>query len=208
MTEPADILNQPIRDLAAATAAKTPTPGGGSIGGVVGALAAALGEMSLNFTQGKKAHAEHAELYEWLGPRLAHAREMFLDLVADDMAAYGMYAEAMKQTDGRKDEALQLALAAAIDVPRQTAKLALAVLNDLSQLADKCNKYLVTDLVGAATLAAAVTVLCDMNVAINTRTLDDRQAADDIRSASIDDRSEAHEIARTIEAVATAWLKK
>jgi formiminotetrahydrofolate cyclodeaminase len=207
MTEPADMLNQSIRDFADATAAKTPTPGGGSVAGVVGALATALGEMSLNFTRGKKSYAQHAALYEELAPRLTHARHMFQDLVADDMAAYGMYAQAMKQPDDQKDEAMQLALAAAIDVPRQTAKLALAVLGDLQRLADKCNRFLVTDLVGAATLAASVTVLCDMNVKINTRDLDDPQAAEDIRTASTSDRRRAADLATAIETTATTWLQ-
>lgn len=206
MSDPAEMLNQPITDFIAATAAKTPTPGGGSVAGLVGALATALGEMSLNFTRGKKAHSEHEDLYATLAPRLTHAREMFLQLIADDMAAYGMYASAMKQPEHQRGEALQLALAAAIDVPRETAKLALAVLGDLAKLADKCNKFLVTDLVGGATLAAAVTVLCDMNVRINTKDLDDTQAAADIRQASAADRKRAHELAETIETTATTWL--
>jgi formiminotetrahydrofolate cyclodeaminase len=208
MSDPADMLKQPITEFVAATASKNPTPGGGSVAGLVGALAAALGEMSLNFTRGKKAHSQHEDLYATLGPRLTHAREMFLQLIADDMAAYGMYAAAMKQPQDQRGEALQLALAAAIDVPRQTAKLALAVLGDLSKLADKCNKFLVTDLVGAATLAAAVTVLCDMNVKINTRDLDDTQAATDIRQASTADRQRARELAEVIESTATAWLNE
>jgi formiminotetrahydrofolate cyclodeaminase len=142
-----------------------------------------------------------------LAPRLTHAREMFLQLVVDDMAAYGMYAEAMKLPKGEaRDESLQLALAAAINVPRETAKLALAVLGDLARLADKCNKFLVTDLVAAATLAAGVTVLCDMNVKINTRDLDDPAAASDLRAASAGDRRRAHELADAIEQTATGWM--
>ncbi len=206
MSDPAEILNQSMTEFVAATAAKTPTPGGGSVAGLVGALATALGEMSLNFTQGKKTHSEHENLYAKLAPRLTHAREMFLQLIADDMAAYGMYAAAMKQPKDQRGQALQLALAAAIDVPRETAKLALAVLGDLQKFADKCNKFLVTDLVGAATLAATVTVLCDMNVKINTRDLEDAQAAADIRQASTTDRKRARELAETIETTATEWL--
>ncbi len=194
------MLNSSVRDFVAATAAKSPTPGGGSVAGVVGGLATALGEMSLNFTRGKKKFAEYTELHEKLATKMERAHAMFLDLVADDMQAYGMYREASAMEDSpEKDEASELALAAAIDVPRQMAKLALAVLDDLQALTDCCNRYLLSDLIAAGTLAAATTVLCDLNVRINTPSLKDRQAAEDISKASDDDRKKAAKIAAEIE---------
>ena len=168
--------------------------------GVVAALSVALGEMSLNFTRGKKKFAEHAELHAKLGGRMEKARKMFLDLISDDMAAYGMYAEASKLPDGpKKDEAVQLSLAASIDVPRQMAKLALALLDDLKALGGCCNPYLVSDLIAAAVLAAAVTVMCDLNVRVNTPQVLDSDAANDIRAASTADRKKAAQLAAQIE---------
>ncbi len=207
MTEEKDMLNSSVREFVESTAAKSPTPGGGSIAGVVGSLAVALGEMALNFTIGKKKFADHAELHEELSARLIRAREMFLDLVADDMAAYGMYREAAVMADGPdKQQASALALAAAIDVPREMAKLALAVLGDLDKLASCCNQYLVSDLIAGAVLASAVTVLCDLNVRVNTPSLDDRQAAADIRQASTEDRNKAAALAAEIEEKTKVFL--
>ena len=60
--ETIDLLSMTVRDFAAATAARQPTPGGGSVAGVVGALGAALGGMALAFTRGKKKFAEHEAL--------------------------------------------------------------------------------------------------------------------------------------------------
>ena len=202
-----DFLALSVRDFAAATADKTPTPGGGSVAGAVGMLGVALGEMSLNFTRGKKKFAEHEEFYAHLAARLAKARAMFADLVADDVAAYSYYQETSKLPDGPdKQQAQQTATAAAIAVPREATTLALAVLEDLAALSDKCNPYLITDLVAAAVLAAAVTQLSDLNVRVNVPFLSDKQAADEFRKASRDDLRRARELLAVVEKAGDAIL--
>ncbi|MBN1555019.1 MAG: cyclodeaminase/cyclohydrolase family protein [Phycisphaerae bacterium] len=202
-----EMLRSSVQEFVAATAARQPTPGGGSVAGVVAALATALGEMSLNFTRGKKKFAEHEDFYAHLGARMEKTRGMFLTLIADDITAYGMYSRAMKLPEGpEKSDAEALALAAAIDVPREMAKLALALLEDLLSLSDKCNPWLVSDLIAAGTLAAAVTVLCDLNVRINAKNLSDTQAANDLRTASTADRNRAAELAKQIEQATEAQL--
>ena len=192
MSETEDILSLSVTDFLAATAAKVPTPGGGSVAGVVGGLAVALGEMSLNFTRGKKTFAEHEQTYEQVGKRLANARRMFQDLVADDVSAYRLYQETSRLDDSpEKDEAMQLAVAAAIDVPREATKLALAVLDDLLGLSDKCSKWLVSDLVAAAALAVAAARLSDYNVRINAPQVADETAREEIRQTSAADVARA-----------------
>ncbi len=199
-TQTQDVLLTSVRAFIEATAAKQPTPGGGSVAGVVGGLAVALGEMALNFTKGKKKFAEHEAVHAHLSERLARAREMFAQLVYDDIQAYSMYQNASRMDAGtEKDQAAELALAAAINVPREMAKLALAVMEDLAGLVDKCNPYLISDLTAAAALAVAVVRLCDYNVGINTPNLTDRQAAQDIQTASKTDRQRADKLLQQIE---------
>ncbi len=196
----ADLLALSVRDFAAATAAKQSTPGGGSVAGVVGALAVALGEMALNFTKGKKKFAEHEATYEHVSGRLGRAREMFEQLVADDVAAFRNYQQAMRMDDSpEKAEAMQIATAAAIAVPREAAKLALAVLGDLRELGDKCNPWLVSDLVAAAALAEATCRLSDYNVRINVGQVDDAAAAADLRAGSAGDLARAVALREKIE---------
>lgn len=202
-----DLLDSSVRGFASAVAAKTPTPGGGSVAGVVGSMAVALGEMSLNFTLGKKKYAQHEPVLKHLSGRLMHARSMFQDLVADDMAAYGLYREASGMADGpEKDAAVQLALAAAINVPREMAKLALAVLEDFVALSDKCNTYLISDLVAGAALLAATVDLCDYNVRVNVPQLNDGTAADDVRLASRGDVQKAYALKVAIEQAAAPQI--
>ncbi len=205
MAETNDMLNLSVSEFLAATAAKQPTPGGGSVAGLVGALAVALGEMSLNFTIGKKKYAEHAEYHEHLSARLAKARTMFAQLIADDVQAYGYYCETNKMPDGeKKDAQMQLALAAAIGVPREMTKLALAVMGDMQELIDKCNKFLLSDLKASATLAAATARLSHYNVMINTPYLDDAQAGKDMLAGSQADLDKATELLAQIETAADA----
>lgn len=198
--ETTDLLSLSVRDFAAAVADKTPTPGGGSVAGAVGALATALGEMALNFTRGKKKFAQHEELYAHLAHRLDKTRAAFQDLVADDVAAYGLYREAADMADGpEKAQATQLALAAAINVPRLMTKLALSLMDDLRGLSDKCNPYLISDLVAAGALAEATVRLCDYNVKINAPQLADAAAAGEIMASSAADLKAAGAVRQTLE---------
>lgn len=195
-----DLLAQTVRQFIAATAAKQPTPGGGSVAGVVGALGTALGEMCLNYTRGKKAFAEHEEFYTHLGKRLQRARGMFQDLVAEDAEAYQLYLNSVKMPEGpEREEASQLALAASIDVPREMAKLSLAVMADMAELAEKCNPQLISDLKAAAALAAATARLSHYNVLINTPHLTDKQATEDILAGSQSDVDRADALLKSIE---------
>src|SRR5205823_5153827 len=83
-----DILSLPIGDFLAATAAKQPTPGGGSVAALCGALAACLAAMALEYTVGKKAFAAYdVEIREALA-QLQNASAMLQELMAEDVAAY------------------------------------------------------------------------------------------------------------------------
>jgi formiminotetrahydrofolate cyclodeaminase len=207
MEQKKDLLSLGVREFISAVADKTPTPGGGSVAGVVAALGTALGEMALNFTRGKKKYAQHEAYHAHASARLAKERGLFQDLVADDVAAYGLYRDAAAMADSPdKDKALQLALAAAIAVPREMTKLALAMMEDLAGLSDKCNPYLISDLVAGAALAVAAVKLADYNVRINCPQLADQTAAADLRASSAGDVQKASALLATIELAARTQL--
>ncbi len=203
-----DLLAISVREFIARTAARTPTPGGGSVAGVVGALAAALGEMSLNFTRGKKKFAAHEELYAQLAERLAGVQARFEQLVADDIQAYTLYqaASALAEDDPKKKQSQAAALAAAIEVPRRMASAALELLSDLRALGDKCNPYLISDLIAAASLAVAALELSDYNVRINVRSMPDSAAAHELRQASANEVAQGRKLRDEIEQAAMALL--
>jgi len=195
MTSTPDILQNTVEEFISATGAKTPTPGGGSVAGVVGALGVALGQMTLNFSKGKKSLAEHEPYYAELDQRLETACRTCVELVSTDIAAYQAYQQANRLPDGDdKTRAVEEATVAAIDVPRRTTQAALGLLVDMKELAGKCNKWLITDLLAAGALAVAAATLSDYNVRINLPNLTDAARADEIRKASRDDLARARSI--------------
>src|SRR5580704_10441437 len=85
-----------IENFLEAAAAKQPTPGGGSVAALAGALAAAMGEMVLNYSVGKKGLEEHDAVLKSAVGEFHRAREMMLGLVAEDQTAYEALREARK----------------------------------------------------------------------------------------------------------------
>src|SRR5215212_6804927 len=89
-----------ISDFLAATAAKQPAPGGGSVAALVGALAAAIGEMSLNYSVGRKSNIPETEgILRQSLLELTRARALMLQLMIEDQAAYDMLTAARKMPD-------------------------------------------------------------------------------------------------------------
>ena len=207
MVDKDDMTDQSVKDFVTATAAKAPTPGGGSVAGVVGALGTALGEMALVFTRGKKAFAAHEADYQAIAERMAEARGRFLALVAEDMNAYARYQQATRTDAPDKQAKVQAALAAAIGVPREMAGLCLAVLADLASLLNRCNKWLITDLAAGAVLAEAVVRLCDYNVRINVPDCGDPAVGAELLASSTRDCQEAGRLVAEIERGAKQQLQ-
>lgn len=201
LPRPGEMLDMTVRAFTAATAAKAPIPGGGSVAGVVGALAAALGEMSVAFTRGKKQFVAFDAEHGAIAQRLARARGMLADLTSDDASAYLLYQEATRCADDTKPAKTQAALAAAINVPRDMAKVLLAALADLRSLGEHCNRWLLSDLAAAGILAAAAVRLCDYNVRTNANSVPDAAAANELRQASAADCVKAARLRGEIEEI-------
>lgn len=163
-----------IQAFLSATAARQPTPGGGGVTALAGALAAALGEMVLNYSLGKKELAAHqAQLTDALA-ELTRARQLLLGLMAEDQAAFAALSAAKKLPDGQQQQlGAKQALRICLDIPRAVAATGLALLELFDRIAVKTNKHLLSDLAIAADLAMA-TVRCSIhNIRVNLADLDD-----------------------------------
>src|SRR3954462_12717033 len=110
-----------IRDFLTALAAKQPTPGGGSVAALAGALSAAMGEMVLNYSVGRKNTPAQvdAELRAVL-QQLTRARSLLLELMIEDQGAFEALTAARKACNnaGDKDPAFAAALLACIRIPQ------------------------------------------------------------------------------------------
>jgi methenyltetrahydrofolate cyclohydrolase len=181
-----DILSLPIRDFIAATAAKTPTPGGGSVAALCGALAASLAAMAVHYTVGKKALAAHdAELRAALAQFQA-ASAMLQELIAEDIAAYENLSVLLKlPPDQRQTHPDYLpAVVAAIRTPQTIAGFALNVLERCTTLLDKTNQFLLSDLGAAAVYAHATVHASELNVVVNVSLLPNPEEAATTRQST------------------------
>jgi len=161
--------NTTIGQFLDASAAKQATPGGGSVTALVGALAASMGEMVVNYSVDKKGYeANRAELTEALA-ELRRARGMMLDLMVDDQTAYAALTAARKAPQGSagREETISAALLAAIRTPQAIAATAAAVLALCDRLVEISNHYLLSDLAVSADLAMATVRCAVYNVRVN-----------------------------------------
>ena len=179
------ILAMTIRDFIQATAARQPTPGGGAVAGVCGALAAALGAMAMEYTVGKKTFAAYdAELRSALA-QFRRAADLFQELIVEDVAAYEALSVLLKLPDPERTTRPEYlpTVVAAIRVPQTAAGLAMNVLDQGAALLDKTNKLLISDLGIAAIYAHATVHASELNVRINLPLLPNR---DESRQVSRD----------------------
>jgi formiminotetrahydrofolate cyclodeaminase len=164
-----------IHDFLNAAAAKQPTPGGGSVAALAGALAASMGEMVLNYSVGKKSLMQHEpELREALA-EFTRARQLLLALMVEDQVAYEALTAARKLPESctTRQSECDVALLASIRIPQAIGSTALAILELAEKLVDKVNHFLLSDLAVCCELAMATVRCAAYNVRANVPDLKD-----------------------------------
>lgn len=152
-----------------AAAAKQPTPGGGAVTALAGALAASMGEMVVNYSVHKKGLEAFAGELKPALAGLHRARQVLAQLMAEDQQAYAALTAARKLPDGSPEKAKQLpaALTACIRGPQAMGATAVAVLEICDRIVNFVNPWLLSDLAVCADLSMA-TVRCSVyNVRVN-----------------------------------------
>ena len=169
-----------LSGFVASVAANTPAPGGGSVSAHAGALAAALAQMVAGLTVGRKKYAAVENEMKELGLKAAALVNELSGLVARDGAAYGVVMNAYKlpnetpaDIDKRK-AAIDTALLGAAEVPLETARACVKVLELAETAATKGNTNAVSDGGVAALLAEAACRGAVYNVRINVSGLSDK----------------------------------
>ncbi len=162
-----------------AVAAKTPTPGGGSVAALAGALAAALAAMVGRLTASRRKYAEVKEAMAAMIVEAEKLRTALTRRMEEDSAAFEAVMRAYKMP--KSSEAEQAARAAAIheamihaaEVPLATARDALAAMELAHLAASKGNVNAVTDAATAAWMAMAAIQGAALNVRINAASVED-----------------------------------
>lgn len=140
-----------------ALATPQPAPGGGSVAGLTGALAAALGQMVIGLTDDAEASAALGSTAD----DLAALHDALLAGSEADERAYSGYIEATKlpkrngEEKAARREAVQSALRRSAEAPIRIAEAALSVLDRLEPVTRHGSRQTLSDAAIAVTLAHA-----------------------------------------------------
>lgn len=173
------LLDQTLSQFLDELASKTPTPGGGSIAALSGAMAAGLITMVCDLTIGRKQYAEFEDQARALRERSEAQRAELQQLAQADIDAFDHLFAAYKlpritEADAAsRRAAIQKTTRQATEVPLRVARAAVALLPLCAPLAREGNRTAVSDVGVAALMVRAAVPGALINVEANLATLED-----------------------------------
>lgn len=184
------IKEQVIQDFLDVLSSKEPVPGGGGASALCGAVGNALGQMVANLTVGKKKYAEaEPEVKEHL-EKMVKLQAEFTTLADDDAKVFAPLAKAYslpsetEEQKAYKAEVMETNLLAASAVPLQIMEKSMQMLTILDRLADIGSRMAVSDVGVAVQSTRAALLGAAMNVYINTKSMKDRNKAEELNSSA------------------------
>lgn len=150
-------LRKPLRTFLDELGARKPTPGGGSVAALVGALASAQAAMCAEYSTGDKFKAVELEM-NGLIRQFRALRDDFTQLMEADIQAYEAVSTARrlpKETESQKAERttrMNAAVEEAVQVMEKVMNKSFEGLRAATRLSDAGNKLLASDVGTAAAL--------------------------------------------------------
>ncbi len=171
--------DQTLEQFLASVAAATPTPGGGSVSAVVGALGVALARMASGLARDKKGYeAVQADLLA-VETRAASLQGRLLDLADRDARSFeavlaaGRLPRATDAERAARVEAMQAAYQKATEVPLETMEACVDALELAAVAVEKGNRGATTDAAVAVLLAEAAMRGASLNAKVNLASIKD-----------------------------------
>lgn len=195
-----DFKQMTVADLSALTASNSAVPGGGSISALVGAYAASLVSMVAKLTLGKAKYAAAQESMEKVDKQAEALRLKLLDDIQRDSASFDSFMQALtlpKNTEEEKalrQEAMQIGLKSACEVPLATAYDVLEVLKLSHEVIKFGNLTALSDGLVGAMLARSALLGAVSNVRINLSGIRDEAFNARMNSAGDKLEKEAHQL--------------
>lgn len=172
-------INEPLSYFMDKLASNSPTPGGGSVAALTGAMGAALVSMVSNLTLNKEKYKDVQPQIEVLLKNSEKLRQDMQDLIQKDIEVFGslslVYAMP-KTTDAEKaarTQKMQEVLKLACQVPFEIGLKSLDVVKLAQTAAEIGNTQAVSDAGVAALLANACAQSAALNVKININSIKD-----------------------------------
>lgn len=183
-----DFVNGSCKEFVSVLSEKDPVPGGGGASALVGAVGTALGSMVASLTIGKKKYAEVEEEMCRLKEEAQKLQNELLELINRDAEVFEPLSKAYglpKETDeekAHKDKVMEECLKEACSVPFEILKKCCEAVVLHESFAAKGSKLAVSDAGVGVVFCKAAMQGAALNVFINTKSMKDREYAEDINS--------------------------
>ena len=177
-----DMTMESCRKFVEVLASDAPAPGGGGAAALVGAIGTALGNMVGSLTLGKKKYADVQEEIIALKKRCDELQKELLDQVEADDKGFVPLAKAygIPKDDPNRDAILEEATVTACAVPMHIMELCCQALDYIAVFAEKGSRLAVSDAGCGAVCCKAALQAASLNVFINTKSLKNRQTAEEL----------------------------
>ena len=183
-----DFAQASCTEFVTVLASNAPVPGGGGASALVGAIGTALGNMVGSLTVGKKKYADvEAEIIA-LKSKCDRLQKDLLDQIALDAKGFEPLAKAygIPKDDPNRDRILEEATMVACQVPMKIMELCCESLDAIAVFAEKGSRLAVSDAGCGAVCVKAALQAASLNVFINTKTLKNREAAEEMNKKCLD----------------------
>ena len=183
-----DMTTKSCREFVTVLASNEPAPGGGGASALVAALGTALGNMVGSLTVGKKKYADVEEEIKALMKECDDLQTQLLDQVPADAEGFVPLAKAygIPKDDPTRAETLEKATIIACQVPMHIMELCCKSLDAIKVFADKGSRLAVSDAGCGAVIVKSALQAASLNVFINTKSLKNREVAEDMnRQANV-----------------------
>ena len=179
-----DFTQKSCREFVEVLASNAPVPGGGGAAALVGAIGTALGNMVGSLTVGKKKYADvEAEIIA-LKEKCDGLQKDLLDQVPADAVGFEPLAKAygIPKDDPNRDKILEDATFVACAVPMKIMELCCEAIEAIAVFAAKGSRLAVSDAGCGAVCCKAALQSASLNVFINTKSLKNREVAEEMNA--------------------------
>ena len=182
-----DFTQNTCREFVEVLASNAPVPGGGGAAALVGAIGTALGNMVGSLTVGKKKYAAVEDEIIALKQKCDGLQKDLLDQVPADAEGFEPLAKAygIPKDDPNRDKVLEEATIVACAVPMKIMELCCEAIDAIAVFAAKGSRLAVSDAGCGAVCCKAALQSASLNVFINTKSLKNREVAEQMNAKAI-----------------------
>jgi len=183
-----DMTMESCRKFVEVLASNEPAPGGGGAAALVGAIGTALGNMVGSLTVGKKKYADVEEEIIALKAKCDALQTELLNQVEADEINFVPLAKAygIPKDDPNRDKIMEEATLVACSTPVKIMELCCEAMEAIAVFAAKGSRLAVSDAGCGAVCVKAAMQAASLNVFINTKTLKNREVAEEMNAKCLD----------------------